>query len=81
MTAPASPASTASATSAAAFSVLLDGSNMSFLELALRVREHERDGFADRVSGIGEARLQQRRYAHSGHCSHDLRICTLTVLE
>jgi len=37
------------------FPSFLNGSNMLFLELALRVREHKRDGFADCVSGIGEA--------------------------
>jgi hypothetical protein len=54
---------------------------MLFLELALRVREDEQDSFTNRVSEIGEARLQRLRDAHSGHRSHDLRVCALNVLE
>jgi len=52
---------------------------MSFFELALRVREHERDGFANRVSGIGEARLQRSGYANSGHRGLDLGVCALNL--
>jgi hypothetical protein len=54
---------------------------MSFLELTLRVREHEQDSFANGVSEIVEAQLKRLRDANSGYRSHDLRVCALNVFE